>query len=63
MTVRDSYRPHHSRSVLQQLAQIRRQQQRQELAEAVFHGLLLAVFAVALVVMAVTFVCAFSGPY
>ncbi len=53
--VRDTTRAHHSRSVLEQLARIRLQQERQERAEAIFHGLLLAVFALALGVFAVTF--------
>ena len=44
-----------SPSVLRQLARIRKRQARKELAEAVVHGLLLAVFALALGVLAFTF--------
>ena len=45
-------------SVLEQFVKLDRQRRRQELAENIWHGLLLAIFVTALVVCAVTFACA-----
>ena len=51
-------KPDTSPSVLEQLARIEKARRRQETADAIFHGLLLALFVTALVVCAVTFACA-----
>ena len=51
-------KPDTSPSVLEQLARIEKVRRRQETADAIFHGLLLALFVTALVVCAVTFACA-----
>ena len=50
-------------SLLRQLARIRAEQKRKARAEAIFNGLLSAVFAVSAGVIGIVFVCAFSGPY
>ena len=51
-------RPDTSPSVLEQLARIDRARRSKETADAVFKGVLLAVFVVALVTICVTFACA-----
>lgn len=50
-------------SLLRQLARIERERRREETAKAIVNGLLGAVFAISAGVIAVTFICAFSGPY
>lgn len=50
-------------SLLRQLARIREEQKRKARAEAVFNGLLCAVFALSVGVIGIVFACAFSCQY
>ena len=50
-------------SLLRQLARIRAEQKRKARAEAIFNGLLAAIFALSVGVIGIVFACAFSCQY